>query len=134
MENTRRLENGLRDRVLQRDGYQCRYCGDKRGPFHLDHVYPFVKGGETSFDNLVTACPHCNHVKNDAVGMWPKPIGYFGKKHSPYITLVTFFGVILMMSGVLMARYGYPVGNTIFLPGVAVSVLSIAFNLTRNQE
>jgi hypothetical protein len=77
MEATRYLESGLRKRVLDRDGGRCRYCGSKEGPFHLDHVYPFVKGGETSFDNLVTACEGCNQSKHDAVGMWPKPVGYF---------------------------------------------------------
>ncbi len=50
----------LRERVLARDGYACRYCGSKTGPFHLDHVYPLSKGGETSFDNLVTSCTRCN--------------------------------------------------------------------------
>jgi len=27
---------------------------------HVDHVIPFVAGGATSKDNLVTACEECN--------------------------------------------------------------------------
>jgi 5-methylcytosine-specific restriction endonuclease McrA len=27
---------------------------------HVDHVIPFVAGGATSEDNLVTACEECN--------------------------------------------------------------------------
>lgn len=69
----------LREKVLQRDKYICRYCGNKNGPFHLDHVYPVIKGGETTYDNLVTACVQCNARKHASVGIWPKPIGYFEK-------------------------------------------------------
>lgn len=80
MKSTRHLESGLKQKVFSRDNYTCRYCGDKRGPFHLDHVYPYVKGGETSAENLVTACAGCNQHKHARVGEWPKPIGYFERK------------------------------------------------------
>lgn len=70
----------LRDFVFNRDGYVCRYCGSKTEPFHLDHVYPVSKGGETSTDNLVTSCSHCNSKKHAKVGIYPKPIGYFEKE------------------------------------------------------
>lgn len=66
----------LRQRVFKRDGYRCRYCGSKEGPFHADHVYPESKGGVTSFDNLVTACKRCNSKKRAKIGIWPKPIEY----------------------------------------------------------
>lgn len=57
----------LRFRVLQRDGFRCRYCG--RGAaqgavLQLDHVVPVVAGGETSEDNLITACIDCNLGKS----------------------------------------------------------------------
>ena len=54
----------LRFKVLQRDGFRCRYCG--RGAredgvvLHADHVVPVVAGGETNEGNLVTACAACN--------------------------------------------------------------------------
>jgi hypothetical protein len=67
----------VREQVLQRDGYRCRYCGNTSGPFHMDHVYPCSKGGETSINNLVTACPLCNVKKHNKVGLWPKPVGYW---------------------------------------------------------
>jgi len=73
----KRMDPEIRKRVFERDNYTCRYCGDKDGPFHADHVYPFSKGGETSIDNLVTACEFCNHSKHNRIGRWPKPIGYF---------------------------------------------------------
>lgn len=63
--------------IFKRDNYTCRYCGNKKAPFHLDHVYPIAKGGETTEENLVTSCLRCNVKKHATVGMWPKPIGYF---------------------------------------------------------
>lgn len=70
----------LRDFIFKRDGYICRYCGSKDKPFHLDHVYPVSRGGETTADNLVTSCSSCNLKKHASVGIWPKPTGYFEKK------------------------------------------------------
>jgi len=64
----------MRDEVLARDGYACRYCGSMDGPFHMDHVYPVSKGGETSVNNLVTSCPLCNVKKHNKVGVWPWPV------------------------------------------------------------
>lgn len=64
----------MRRAVLERDNYTCRYCGSKNGPFHMDHVYPVSRGGETSCANLVTACQRCNVTKNASVGIWPRPI------------------------------------------------------------
>jgi 5-methylcytosine-specific restriction endonuclease McrA len=54
----------LRFRILQRDGFRCRYCGrtgDAPGVvLHVDHVVPVATGGVTIEDNLRTACEECN--------------------------------------------------------------------------
>lgn len=57
----------LRFRVLQRDGFRCQYCGRSARDgaiLHLDHVVPYSAGGETSEDNLITACEQCNLGKS----------------------------------------------------------------------
>lgn len=57
----------LRFRVLQRDGFRCQYCGRSARDgaiLHLDHVVPVAAGGETSEDNLITACETCNLGKS----------------------------------------------------------------------
>lgn len=51
-----------RHKVFERDGYRCRYCDKQLTRFTatLDHIQPAAEGGDNSFDNLVTACLHCN--------------------------------------------------------------------------
>lgn len=53
-------ENRLK--VFERDGYKCHYCSKQLTRFSatLDHIQPISKGGDNSFDNLITACLHCN--------------------------------------------------------------------------
>lgn len=53
-------ENRLR--VFERDAYKCRYCEKQLTRFTatLDHLQPVSEGGDNSFDNLTTACLHCN--------------------------------------------------------------------------
>lgn len=52
-----------------RDDFTCQYCGrhesQLRGKEKLtrDHVHPEHKGGETTWENLVTACSTCNGKK-----------------------------------------------------------------------
>lgn len=53
-------ENRLK--VFERDDYKCHYCGKQLTRFNatLDHLQPVSEGGDNSFDNLATACLHCN--------------------------------------------------------------------------
>lgn len=48
--------------VLQRDHHTCQYCGGKKH-LTLDHVLPRSKGGQHTWDNVVTACERCNSHK-----------------------------------------------------------------------
>ncbi len=45
--------------VLARDGYSCQYCGSTRH-LTMDHVVPRSRGGDTSWENIVTSCAPCN--------------------------------------------------------------------------
>lgn len=108
------IPGNVRAAVLNRDNHRCRYCGSTEGPFHMDHVYPESKGGETSARNLVTACRRCNVSKHDKVGLWPKPIGYW-KRHTPlYILGLVNIGMQLIACSSLLffVLYGYFSGST----------------------
>lgn len=88
------IDECLREQVLKRDGYRCRYCGSTESPFHLDHVYPVSKGGETTIDNLVTACVKCNLSKHNKIGIWPVPLENYNKDEilkSVYLFLIGLF-------------------------------------------
>jgi hypothetical protein len=97
----------LRRQVFKRDNYTCRYCGYTGGPLHADHVYPESKGGETTLENLVTACPNCNERKSNKVGIWPMPIKQaerFGGNEQYYQKAGMFIYHALLSNGSLSDR------------------------------
>ena len=49
--------------IFRRDGYRCQYCGRSTSHLTLDHVRPRFRGGGSSWENLVSACPQCNRRK-----------------------------------------------------------------------
>jgi hypothetical protein len=51
-----------RSMILRRDKHVCQYCGSNTH-LTLDHVVPQSRGGENSWENLVTACGPCNQRK-----------------------------------------------------------------------
>lgn len=51
--------------ILARDRHECVYCGDRQGPFEIDHVIPWSRGGSDEEANLATACRACNQDKSD---------------------------------------------------------------------
>jgi 5-methylcytosine-specific restriction endonuclease McrA len=53
-----------RRNIMKRDQHTCQYCGTK-SDLTLDHVLPRSRGGEDSWENLVTACNQCNVKKGN---------------------------------------------------------------------
>ncbi|MGE5222709.1 MAG: HNH endonuclease [Omnitrophica WOR_2 bacterium] len=49
--------------ILRRDDYTCQYCGQRSSSLTIDHIIPRHMGGQHCWENLVTACPSCNHRK-----------------------------------------------------------------------
>jgi len=49
--------------VLRRDDYTCQYCGQRAAYLTIDHIVPRRLGGRHAWENLVAACPACNHRK-----------------------------------------------------------------------
>jgi 5-methylcytosine-specific restriction endonuclease McrA len=52
-----------RREVFRRDNYTCQYCGRRDTNLTVDHVLPKHLGGEHTWNNVVAACPACNHRK-----------------------------------------------------------------------
>src|SRR3954454_1075304 len=55
--------------VRQRAGGCCQYClmhqSLQGATFHIEHIIPRSKGGQTDLTNLTLACPSCNLHKAD---------------------------------------------------------------------
>ena len=57
--------------LFARDEYTCQYCGRHRGELKgrqfltRDHILPLSRGGDNSWQNLVSSCSPCNNRKGD---------------------------------------------------------------------
>lgn len=66
VEGGRPASRRTRFKVLERDGYRCRYCGRSADDIAIDvdHIVPVRLGGTDDLDNLVAACVDCNAGKS----------------------------------------------------------------------
>lgn len=131
-----KIDSNLRGFILERDRYTCRYCGSTTPPFHLDHVYPVAKGGETTPNNLVTACRKCNAEKHTSI-VFPMPIGYFDNNNDPKVFLpniiICAFGISAVLNG-MWNIYEYVVYGTfsMLLGAIILGILLIRLSTGRN--
>ncbi len=53
--------------LFKRDDYLCLYCGIRyhRTELSRDHITPLSQKGKDHWNNVVTACKHCNNIKAD---------------------------------------------------------------------
>jgi hypothetical protein len=51
-------------KIVNRFGGCCAYCGVKPEIIHMDHVVPLSKGGRHAAPNCLPACPKCNLTKH----------------------------------------------------------------------
>ena len=58
--------------VFNRDKYTCQYCGKETRHLTLDHVIPRYRGGQHTWENVVSACTACNRRK---AGKTPEEAG-----------------------------------------------------------
>jgi 5-methylcytosine-specific restriction endonuclease McrA len=58
--------------VFNRDHHKCQYCGKEIRQLTLDHVIPRYRGGEHTWENVVSACILCNRYK---AGKTPQEAG-----------------------------------------------------------
>jgi 5-methylcytosine-specific restriction endonuclease McrA len=51
--------------MLEMQGYRCFYCLESLAKgFHVDHLVALARGGSHGAENIVCACPSCNHRKS----------------------------------------------------------------------
>lgn len=56
-----------RREIMRRDNYTCQYCGKHTMDLTIDHVVPRHRGGPHTWNNVVAACPACNHRKGGRI-------------------------------------------------------------------
>jgi len=66
----RAVNDRLRFKIMKRDNFKCKHCGrspatDQKIILEVDHIKPWSKGGETTFENLQTLCKRCNIGKGN---------------------------------------------------------------------
>jgi len=49
--------------IFNRDRFTCQYCGKQTKQLTLDHVIPRFRGGQHTWENVVSACVPCNRRK-----------------------------------------------------------------------
>jgi Restriction endonuclease len=54
-----------RTNILLRDDDTCQYCGKRSRDLTLDHILPRSRGGQSTWENLVACCKHCNGKKGN---------------------------------------------------------------------
>ena len=93
-----------RMRILERDGFHCKLCGQRPSDnehitLHVHHIRPFAEGGPTIDENLITLChtchggldPHENHKLfwlpgghvDRVTGNYQKGVEAYRKQHAP---------------------------------------------------
>ncbi len=71
-----------RQMIYKRDDHMCQYCGSIKN-LTIDHVIPRSKGGQDTWENLVTACMPCNTHKGDKTPEeWGRPL--YRKPKAPF--------------------------------------------------
>jgi hypothetical protein len=120
MSERQKMSRSLMSDILLRDNYTCQYCGTRRGPFHIDHVYPVSRGGQDIPENLVTSCAKCNTQKGAKIGVWPLSTGVKRKAESWHFIAFAFFFLV----GFVILSASYFLGN-MRSEYVFISILSL---------
>ena len=70
-----RKANLTRKSILNRDGYICAYCGEKKPlkDMTMDHIMPRSRGGKHTWKNVIACCFPCNQRKDDRT---PEEMGW----------------------------------------------------------
>lgn len=80
-----------RSLILKRDRHTCQYCGYAGEKLTIDHVLPKSKGGQETWENLVTSCIDCNNCKdNRTPEEWATVLNKIFKKELVNVSALPF--------------------------------------------
>lgn len=84
--------------IYRRDNHRCIYCGINRN-LTIDHVIPKSKGGDNTWNNMVSCCFECNHKKGDSTPQEKS----MTMTHKPFTP--TFIDFVETMSGTILEEW-----------------------------
>ena len=58
---------GTIERLIERDGAKCAYCGDDSNQLTIDHILPKSIVGDDNLENLQLLCAKCNSLKSNKI-------------------------------------------------------------------
>lgn len=90
---TSKLSAGKPTRVLilKRDSHTCQYCEYKGPNLTIDHILPKSRGGQDTWQNLVTSCLDCNNCKdNRTPEEWADELKKVFSKESKNLSVLPF--------------------------------------------
>jgi len=99
--------------LFARDENLCLYCGEAFSPRNLtrDHVLPVSRGGRNIWQNVATACVHCNSRKGartpEEAGM-PLLAVPFAPNPAEYLYLLSSGRILADQMDFLKARFKHP--------------------------
>lgn len=83
--------------IFRRDNFTCQYCGSHSSHLTIDHVTPRHLGGTHTWDNLVAACPNCNHKKGGRTAVQAN-LKLLNPPKAPKATAVYLYGRYLKVN------------------------------------
>lgn len=106
-----RIPESTRERVRQRAGGSCEYCGIPEEaqlyPFHVEHIIALRHGGSSDLDNLAWSCFDCNVAKGTDIASYDEETGDLTPLFNP--RLQTWAKHFEMREGVIVGMT--PVGR-----------------------
>ena len=85
--NSRYISSETKHDVFRISGGRCQKCGSIRN-LEYDHIHPFSRGGDNSFNNIQLLCRKCNRKKG---GRWSR-VTPRNQRNSFWVTTTNFHG------------------------------------------
>ncbi len=120
--------------ILKRDGHTCQYCEYTGSKLTLDHIIPKSKGGQFTWQNLVTSCLECNNCKDDRTPEeWATTLRKIFSKETTNVSALPFTWSSFQV-GMMEARINNRGTTLSAKPKAPYSKMSVTINASEVEE
>ena len=120
--------------ILKRDNHTCQYCEYTGPKLTLDHILPKSRGGQDTWNNLVTSCLECNNCKdNRTPEEWAVALSKIFSKETTNVSALPFTWSSVQV-GVMETRINSR-GTTLSVkPKAPYNKMSVTINASEVEE